>query len=288
MAASGSNKLKARFQRVLRRSWHWWREKPLLLLIPVAGLPFLVEQLAPEFVDMVAARLGLPRITILLLLVALLAAIAISSLVRYVASGSDDPVEPFETDLERVTRLDDRGVDRVQEQIIRPLFHDASPVEDEIRLMYRKNPEMGVAIRSRSEDALVAFACAWPLNARAAERLLAGRMVENDLRADDILPASRNRRATHLLVPVIAVRDPGTKQGVRQNWALRAAFRDLICDVYFGRQSRPITFVATGFSRNGRRVCEQLGMVRVAEVEMGGEKLPIFTRTMTRQEVRLL
>jgi hypothetical protein len=224
----------------------------------------------------------------LLVILATLGVLAMGSLLWSLARMPDDPVaeDLLESDFERQTRLDDKGVDLVQEQIIKPLFGDAHPNTEEIRRMYRKNPVMGVAVRSREEDCFVAFACAWPLSAAAAKRLMAGTMTENELEAAHILPASSNRQARHLLVPVVAVRDPGTREGVKQNWALRAAFQDLICDVYFGDKSRPITFVATGFSEVGRRLCGKLGMADVGEVEMDGEKMPVFTRTMTREEFK--
>lgn len=276
-------------RRLPGRIWQWWRERPLLLLIPLGLLPFLLEQLAPEFIEMIAARLGLDKMTTTLLFLALLAAVALLSLIVHIARGSDDPFEAFEMDFERITRLDDDAVDRVQKEIIKPRFDDAHPDEEEIRRMYRKNPVMGVAIQSRKEKALVAFACAWPLNARALERLADGRISENDLTAADILPASNNRRATHLLVPVVVVRDPGTREGIKQHWALRAAFQDLVCDIYFAGRPRPITFIATGFSTPGRRICEQLGMAKIGETDMGdGEKLPVFSRTMTREEFKQL
>lgn len=282
-------RLKRAIKRLPRRAWQWRREKPLLLLIPLALLPFLLEQLAPAFIDMIAARLGVSKMATILIFLALLGTVALFSLLGHLLKGTDDPLEPFDTDFERITRLDDRGVDRVQQEIVKPLFDEAHPNEEEIRKMYRKNSVMGVAIRSRREDGLVAFACAWPLNARALERLTAGRISENELTAADILPASGNRRATHLLVPIVAVRDPGTKEGVKQHWALRAAFQDLICDIYYDGRPRPITFIATGFSDAGRRICAQLGMARIGEADMGdGEKLPIFTRTMTRQEFKQL
>jgi hypothetical protein len=286
MGASGSSKLRRALRRLPGRLWQWQREKPLLLLIPLALLPFLLEQLTPTFIDMIAARLGLSKPGTILVFLALLGAAALLSFIAHLVKGTDDPLESFDTDYERITRLDDKGVDRVQAELIKPLFEEAHPNEEEIRKMYRKNPVMGVAIRSRKEDEVVAFACAWPLTARALARLTDGRISENDLTADDILATSRNRRATHLLVPVVAVRDPGTKEGIKQNWALRAAFQDLVCEVYYDRDARPITFVATGFSPAGRRICAQLGMARIGEAEMGGEKLPIFSRTMTRQEFK--
>jgi len=289
MRTSRSGRLRRAIRRLPGRAWQWRREKPLLLLIPLALLPFLLEQLTPTFIDMIAARLGLSKMATILIFLALLGIAALLSLIAHLAKGSDDPLESFDTDYERITRLDDKGVDRVQAELIKPLFDEAHPDEEEIRKMYRKNPVMGVAIRSREEDALVAFACAWPINARALERLTAGRISENELTAADILPAKNNRRATHLLVPVVAVRDPGTKDGVKQNWAIRAAFQDLISEVYYDGRARPITFVATGFSAAGRRICAQLGMARIGEADMGeGEKLPVFSRTMTRQEFRQL
>lgn len=286
MGTSTTGRWKTWQSRFLRRAWRWWRDKPLLLFVAGAILPLIVEQLAPEFVAMVAAAFHLSKLMTLLLFAAILGGLAAGSLLYAVARIPDDPVSEdlLESDYERLTHLDDQGVDQVQDQLIKPLFGDAHPDAEEIRKMYRKNPVMGVAIHSREEDAVVAFACAWPLSVDAAKRLLAGRITENELKADDILPASSNRRATHLLVPVVVVRDPGTKEGVKQNWALRSAFKESICKIYFGDKERAITFVATGFSEVGRRLCSKRGMTEVARVEMDGEKLPIYCRTLKRAE----
>jgi hypothetical protein len=288
MAKPRPSKVKAWWNRLWNWSWDWWRHKPFFLLLVLAALPFLVEQIAPEFVIMTATAWGVSKLELLFILICALLLIAMVSWIVFLVTRPPDPLPRglLQPEMERLTHLDDAGVRRVQAEIVDPCFPGVYPNEDDILKMYRKNPVMGVAIHSRKENVIVAFACAWPLRAKAAEQILAGKKTENDLEAEDVLPSSANRRATHLLIPVIVVRNPGEKQGIEQNYTLRAAFRDLVCDVYYGDSSRAITFMATGFTQSGIEYCKLLQMSKATEVTMDGKRVPIYSRSLTLQEFK--
>lgn len=288
MAKPRPSKIKAWRNRLWNWGWDWWRHKPFFLLLVLAALPFLMEQIAPEFVSMTATAWGVGKLELLLILTGLLLLIAIVSLTIYLLRHPRDPLPDgvVEPDFDWLTHLDDAAVRRVQAEIVDPGFPGVYPNEEDILKMYRKNPVMGVAIHSRKENAIVAFACAWPLRAKAAEEILAGKKTENDLEAEDVLPASANRRAAHLLIPVFVVRNPGTNEGHRQNFKLLAAFRDLVCDVYYGDSPRAITFLATGFTPKGTDYCKLLQMSKTTEVTMDGKRVPIYSRSLTLKEFK--
>jgi hypothetical protein len=282
----------AGLNRIYRHFGGWTRDRPLLLVLILPLLATALAVLAPELSEQAAGLMNVKPIMIPLALFAIaVAAIAMGYLIHFRAHPPKE--EPISTDIlkdyEHHFRLGRKDIEAIQRDIVEQLFPGVYPKEEEIFRMYEKNPVMGVAIwdPDKGESGqYVAFACAWPIKVRAAEALITGRITENNLTADDILAESQNRRAKYLIVPCIAALDAGTRQGRVWTSELKAAFKDLICDVYFSGGKQSINFIATATSRPGRRICGLYKMRFERDVAIGGKDAPIYVGALTRTDIK--
>jgi hypothetical protein len=269
-----------RFSRAWELGKRLWREKP----VPIAIALVLMSALAGPAIEVIADRLeimGIKKYQFILigfLLVGLL--FALSLLIRARPSTTIAPPLPLER-LSVRSVFSQEELRKLRTGLHMDLYGGVAPDSTEIDQMYVRNPRMAVALYDEELQDFVGFAAAWPIRKPAALKLIGGQINENQLKATDVLTAAQNDRAEYLLVPAF-----GTAQHRRAAlgrdlyYELRASIRRN----YLTRPGRSVTLIATGYSPDGERWCERMGMTRRCQVQMDGEQYPVFTRTITSED----
>lgn len=114
-----------------------------------------------------------------------------------------------------------------------------------------------------------------------------GSITEEDLVAEDILPAAENSTAKFALVPAVAVIEAGTKRGFRRGLKLMLSFRRFLKEEYFSAPDRSITVIAMGYSDDGEKWCERLHLEKKTMVKYPDNKwYPLFVKQVTRKDLK--
>lgn len=268
----------------ITRAWdlgkRLWREKPVFVALGLV----IMSVLAGPTVELIADRLeimGIPKYQFILIgfaLVGLLFVLAL--LIRARPAGRVTPPPP-------PARIKVRNVfsreelRKLRTGLHMDLYGGVAPEGGEIDEMYVRNPRIAVGLYDEDLEDFVGFAAAWPIRKPVALKLISGEINENALKATDILTASQNDRAEYVLVPAF-----GTAENRRAALGrdLYYELRALIRRNYLTRPNRSVTLIATGYSPDGERWCESMGMKRVCQIDMDGEEHPVFTRVITSDD----
>lgn len=270
-----------------RRFGAWYRVQPWPLRLLLLLTPLLIGKLVDEALKRGEDATGVPQWMIASLLLGTCLAAASLSLSRYRQRRTDSwpPIDMDEIEVRRT--FPPSELRRIREGLHNDLYGGVAPNGDQITAMYARNPCMGVALYDSARADYVAFATGWPLTDEAAGRLIAGLMTENELTADDILPAACNGEANYVLVPAFGAADGEGAERKLLGFKLNVEFKRTLRQNFFPAGDRLVTLIASGFSEDGRRWCRRRGMVEQCQVRMEDEPepVPVFTTRISLVDV---
>jgi hypothetical protein len=175
----------------------------------------------------------------------------------------------------------------IQEQLVPELFGEgASPANEEVYKSYENNPRRSIALYSDDEKRFVGFASIWPLDDAVAKDMMEGKITENQIKSEHILPDTRNADANFALIPAIGVLDYKSEQGPRRALKLMYAFRRFIQQEFFKDPNRSMTVLAVGFSPHGVKWCDGLQMESKTMIPYAdGTSHPLYAKRITAGDV---
>jgi len=263
----------------------WYRQQSLTLRLLLLLIPLLIGKIVDEVLKTGKNATGLPEWLIAGLAIA---TVLLISLVLHRARAAD-PLPPIDLDELEVRRTFSKAeLKKIRLGLHNDIYGGVAPGSDEIDAIYAKNPRVGVALYDKNRGDYVAFATGWPLNDDAARRLIGGTTTENELTADDVLPAPDNAKANYVLVPAFgAAGENGSAERKLLGLKLNYEFRRTLRQNFFSSRRRFVTLIATGFSPDGRRWCRRMGMSEESSVEMPGdqERVPVFAKPISLADV---
>lgn len=175
---------------------------------------------------------------------------------------------------------------QIQGKLVPAIFGTATPPSDEIYRSFARNPRRSIALYSDSLAEFVGFASFWPITERAAAALKAGEIVEEELKAADILPADENQSARYAVIPAIAVLGHEESWGKRRGLKLLHHFAEFIEEEFLAQPGRSIELIATGWSDEGRELCGFIEMDLIGRFPHDGEMLPLFVKQIDIRTIK--
>lgn len=173
--------------------------------------------------------------------------------------------------------------------VVPKIFPDASPSLEQVSAVHKKNKScvMGLFVDNVK---IAGWAAAWPINYEAAQKLLSGRMSDDQLDADDIVSDFNNKRVKYLSVIAIAIlpkfRHRGNPSSLK---VLGSGFLWHIHETFLANEDDSLTLVATAYSDVGEVMCRRMGMHHngcFTKYSNVADPKPIYQGVVNRSEIR--
>lgn len=238
----------------------------LLLLVLVPLIVWPVSELAPHVLDWLLARIALSRQEVQLAALAVgLGGVAVYlALNRGEVWSGEQNLPDFGEAPERLSLVPletEAQLREIQTRVVPEVFGSYTPPDEQVYRIFAKNRATTIGLFSADLNRFVGFATIWPLTPQAAAEIKAGKRVEEDLTADDVLPSEANAGAAHAIVPGIACIRDAARPGSRERGALLlTGFADFVLREYLSDRTHSLQLLASAYSKDGLRICNLVRM----------------------------
>lgn len=179
----------------------------------------------------------------------------------------------------------------LNEKLVPRLFEGVTPPIEAALQAQEINNQRLVGIIDDTNQSIAGWAAIWPLKVEAGRRVQSGETPDDQIEAADILPKSYNHRASYLCILAFGILPEYCRLPARLFPKLASAVLWHIHDEFIREPGRKVTLLAVAFSREGRRMCEMLGMTpngNFVRYRDGSDPKPIFQHDISQEDIRLL
>lgn len=179
----------------------------------------------------------------------------------------------------------------LNEEIVPRLFEGVTPPIEAALQAQEINNQRLVGIIDEANQLIAGWAAIWPLKVEAGRRVQTGETPDDRIEISDILPKNYNHRARYLCILAFGILPEYCRLPARLFPKLASAVRWHIHDEFIREPDRTVTLLAVAYSRQGRRMCEMLGMTpngNFVRYSDGSDPKPIFEQKISQREIRLL
>lgn len=166
--------------------------------------------------------------------------------------------------------------------LTRPYYHHEY-VSDSVAEMWRqKNPKGFVQITNSSGELSACFGVI-ALEQSFVNQFIKGRVLDNDLKSEDILNPAESKKSLMLYISGVVVRDPESPIGHRRAcimiWAIIEYLRK-----YYGFQKKR-TFYALAVSKQSESLLKKTNFTIASSASQRRDKLNLYSLEMTRDNM---
>jgi len=160
-------------------------------------------------------------------------------------------------------------------------FYGRDAIADELVEQWRLRNSNMYACVLNSENEVESSFSVMPLRDSFLDQFIAGKIVEAQITADDIIPVSESRRASRLYIGGVVVRDPKSTRGQMRTGAMLWAMLVYLRKVYGLRRER--TLYALAATKEGERLLKHLHFSLVSAASHRTDHHGLYSLVLDRE-----
>ncbi len=148
----------------------------------------------------------------------------------------------------------------INHELVQRIFPDGSIETDHALRAQSKNPFRLLGLIDSETDQIAGWSSLWPVTVAAGQAIEQGRRTDDDLKFEDLLPATRNCSTKYLVLLSFGILPEYRNAAECPARRMGRFVIDHIINTFLCSTERSLRLVAVAYSREGERMCRLLGL----------------------------